>query len=89
MWVNFEPLPKNIFIIKVNDADYYSLVKEEVDYDPTKTEALKLYQFNVNDKEIFSNSMPWIIDDLEDRIETALGMEHLTSLDIVNLNSKS
>ena len=40
VWVDFEPLPKNNFLIKVNDNDIYSLKKEEVDYDPTKIEIL-------------------------------------------------
>ena len=40
VWVNFESLPKNTFIFRVNDADIYSLVKEEADYDPSKTEKL-------------------------------------------------
>ena len=30
------------FSIKINDANIYSLVKEEVDYDPTKTEVIKV-----------------------------------------------
>ena len=49
VWVNYEPLPKNTFIIKVNDNDYYSLVKEEVDYDPSKTEALIVSSLKIND----------------------------------------
>ena len=32
----------------VNDADIYNLVKEEVDYDPTKTETLSV-TLKVND----------------------------------------
>ena len=40
--VEYEPQPKNNFVFRVNDADVYSLVKEEIDYDPTKTEALKV-----------------------------------------------
>ena len=38
VWVDYEPLPKNSFKIRINDADFYSLVKEEADFDPTKTE---------------------------------------------------
>ena len=49
VWVDFEPLPKNNFIIKVNDNSIYSLKKEEVDYDPTKTETLCV-NLNINDK---------------------------------------
>ena len=30
--------------------------------------------------------MPWIIDDLEDRMQTALGIELLTSLEINHLD---
>ena len=48
VWVDYEPQPKNIFKFKVNDADVYSLTKEEVDYDPTKTEMLNV-KLNVND----------------------------------------
>ena len=33
--VDYEPNPKNNFKIKINDEDFYSLVKEEVDFDPT------------------------------------------------------
>ena len=33
--------------------------------------------------------MPWIIDDVEEKIQTALGMDHLYSLLISRLNSKS
>ena len=35
VWVDYQPQPKNIFLIKVNDADFYSLPKEEVDFDPS------------------------------------------------------
>ena len=38
VWVNYEPLPKNTFEIKVNDEDLYHLIKEEHDEDPSKTE---------------------------------------------------
>ena len=33
--------------------------------------------------------MPWINDDVEDKIQTALGMGHLSSLYIERLNCKS
>ena len=33
--------------------------------------------------------MPWIIDDVSDKVESALGMGHLTSLHIENLECKS
>ena len=35
VWVDYEPQPKNSFKIKINDADYYNLVKEEANFDPT------------------------------------------------------
>ena len=40
VWVDYEPLPKNIFVFRINGEDIYSLVKEEVDYDPSKTETM-------------------------------------------------
>ena len=48
VWVDYEPQPKNRFIIRVNDADFYSLVKEEADFDPTKTELL-FVGLNINE----------------------------------------
>ena len=48
VWVDYESQPKNTFKIRINDADYYSLVKEEADFDPTKTEALTA-GLNIND----------------------------------------
>ena len=47
----------NKFIIKINDANIYSLVKEEVDFDPTKTEALNVEHLKVNDKEAISGHL--------------------------------
>ena len=67
VWVDYEPQPKNIFKIKVNDEDIYSLVKEEVDYDPTKTEVLEVY-LKINDKLTISGITPWIINDAEEKI---------------------
>ena len=49
VWVDYEPQPKNNFVIRVNDNDIYSLVKEEVDFDPTKTEEMRVI-FKINDK---------------------------------------
>ena len=47
--VTYEPYPKNIFQFRVNGEDVYNLVKEEVDFDPTKTETLLVF-LNLNDK---------------------------------------
>ena len=96
MWVDYEPQPKNSFKIMINDADFYSLVKEEADFDPTKTEGLHVV-LNINDQKdnngeevnAIDGSMPWIIDDVSDKFETALGMENLTSLFISSLDCKS
>ena len=48
VWVDYLPQPKNTFVIRVNDADIYSFTKEEVDYDPTKTDTLKV-ALRIND----------------------------------------
>ena len=71
--VRYEPQPKNKFAFRVNDVDLYSLTKEEVDFDPSKTEPLKV-TLKVNEIEAISGSMPYIIDEVEDRIQSALGM---------------
>ena len=67
VWVNYD-LPKNSFTIKVNDLNIHSLVKEEIDYDPTQTKTLNIKSLKVNEKEIIVRSMPWIINDVEERI---------------------
>ena len=68
VWVEYMPQPKNTFIFRVNDADIYSLVKEEADYDPSKTERLRVEHLKVNEKLTISESIPWIIDEVEDKI---------------------
>ena len=90
VWVDYEPLPKNTFIFRINGYDIYSLVKEEVDYDPTQTETLNV-KFKINDQKKFAikGNIPWIIDEVEDKIQTALGMQQLTSLHIWDLHCKS
>ena len=86
--VDYDP-QKNTFKLRVNDEDIYSLVKEEVDFDPSKTEQLAVV-LNMNDKKD-SNSykgldwtilvhVPWIVDEVEEKISTALGADQLTSL---------
>ena len=77
VWVNYEPLPKNAFQIKVNDEDLHYLLKEEFDEDPSKTEQLWI-ALNINDNEDSSGyagkqwailgATPWIIEDVEDKI---------------------
>ena len=65
--VDYEPQPKNIFQFRVNDADIYSLVKEEVNYDPSKIESLIVdLAINENLELIISGLMPWIVDDVEE-----------------------
>ena len=90
--VTYEPQTKNTFKFSVNGEDIYSLVKEEVDYDPSKTEQL-IVGLNLNDKKdsngkeglewAIYGSMPWIIDDVEEKIQTSLGMDHLRSIYIL------
>ena len=60
VWVDYKPQPKNTFDIRVNDADIYNLVKEEVDYDPTKTEAL-IVVLNINEKTNENDEPEWAI----------------------------
>ena len=43
VWADYLPPPKNQFLVKVNDFDYYTLIKEELDYNPTKFESFSCY----------------------------------------------
>ena len=88
VWVDYLPHPKNIFTFKVNDLDIYAYVKEEVDYDPSKTEPLTVL-LEVNDKPTIRGAIPWIVEEVEEKIQTALGMNHLSSLRIEQLEAKS
>ena len=57
-------------------------MKEEINYDPSKTETLDV-ALNINDKEDsngfaglewpIEGNVPWIVYEVEERIETALG----------------
>ena len=38
---------------------------------------------------VISVSMPWIVDVVDDKIQTALGKSNLSSLNIENLDCKS
>ena len=80
VWVDFEPQPKNTFVFRINGEDIYNLVKEEVDYDPSKTETLHVELSFNNQTCAISGNTPWIINDVEDKIQTALGMGNLNIL---------
>ena len=86
--VDYEPPPKNLFNFEVNGKDIYNLKKEEVDFDPSKAEPLEVI-LKVNDKQAIFGSMPWFIEDIDEKIQTSLGINQLTSLDIQFLNCKS
>ena len=59
----------------MNDAEIHSLVKEEVDFDPSKTEELNV-KLCINDKKdnnnepelVIDRSIPWIIEEIESKI---------------------
>ena len=65
--MDYEPQPKNTFSFKVNGEDVYNLTKEEVDFDPSKTESLSV-NLKVNEIEAITGSMPWLTDEVEERI---------------------
>ena len=95
--VDYDP-KKNTFKIRVNDEDVYSLVKEEVDFDPSKTEQLGAL-LNINDKKdsngpggfgwTIGGYIPWIVDEVEEKISTALAMDQLSSIYIDALMCKA
>ena len=72
-------------------------MKEEIDYDPSKTERL-LVNLNLNDKKgnghygldwMILGSVPWIIDEVDERIQTALGIDQLYCLYVDGFYCKS
>ena len=71
-------------------------MKEEVNYDPTKTESINV-ELHINDKKnsngrplyAIHGTMPWIIGDVEDKIQTVMGMENLASIFIYDFKCKS
>ena len=56
-------------MFRVNDEDLYSLTKEEVDFDPSKTESLRV-SLVVNEILTINKyaPVPFIIDEVDDRI---------------------
>ena len=68
-------------MFRVNDEELHSLKKEEVDFDPSKTEVLKVI-LRVNNIEAIPREVAWIIDDVDERIQSVLGMSQLSCLEI-------
>ena len=68
VWADYLPPPKNQFIIKINGEDYYTLVKEEIDFDPSKIEAFNCGYLKLNEVEVQTGSIPWILDEFEEKI---------------------
>ena len=60
VWVDYEPPPKNRFDLRVNGQSYYNLVKEVIDFDPSKVEVFTCKSLKVNDAEAHTGSLPWI-----------------------------
>ena len=65
---DYLPPPKNAFSIKVNDSDYYNLVKEEPDFDPSQIEWFKCRSLKLNEAEALSGSTPWIVEEVEEKM---------------------
>ena len=82
----------------MNDEDLYSLSKEEINEDPSNTENLETF-LNINDKEdsdgfrglswAIYRATPWIIDEVEDKIQSNLGTSDIHSLSFLNLQAES
>ena len=77
--VDYEPLPKNKFIVTINYYDYYTLVKEELDFDPSNIKPLNCTLY-INDVVAHEGVMPWIIDEVEEKMNTVYQGYPLESL---------
>ena len=68
MWADYLPPPKNKFVVKVNDDDYYNLVKETIDFDPTKLEIIECESIKLNGNKFGTDNssnhgrIPWLLD---------------------------
>ena len=70
MWADYLPPPKNEFLIKVNGEDYYALPKEDVDFDPSKVEAFKCENLEVNDSIVLYGIMAWVPEKFEKKLNS-------------------
>ena len=77
------PLPKYEFLIKVNDKDYYTLVKEEIDFDPSQIESFKCRSLKLNEVEAHSGVMPWVLEEVEEKMNRVYQGKSLESLEII------
>ena len=89
VWVDYLPLPKNQFLVKVNDFSYYTLVKEELDFDPTQIEAFKCRWLKLNEEVAHRGAMAWILEEFEGKINKVYKGEPLESFEIRKLDCKS
>ena len=83
VWVDYLPPPKNEFILKVNDFDYYTLVKEEIDFDPSQIESFKCLSLKLNEVEAHSGVMPWVLEEVEEKMNRVYQGKSLESLEII------
>ena len=89
VWVDYQPPPKNKFDLKVNDKSYYTFVKEDIFADLSKVEVFDCQSLKVNDTCAHTGSMPWILDQFEDKINTVYAGVPLESFEIVWLDCKT
>ena len=62
---DYLPPPKNSFDIRVNDSDYFDLVKEALDFDPSQIDMFNCDSLKLNEVEALSGSTAWILDEVE------------------------
>ena len=86
---DYSPPPKNEFIIKVNGDDYYYLPKEYVDFDPSIIEVFKCQSLKLNGDEAISGSIPWILEEVEDKMNEVYKGLPLESLEVIELDCNS
>ena len=72
----------------MNGRDIFNLPREEVDFDPSRTENLEV-QLKVNDAKAIDGNMPYIVEDVNEKIDSALTERLVRSIDISRLTGKS
>ena len=83
------PPPKNEFVVKVNDYDYYTLPKEDIDFDPSVIDLFKCGSLKLNGDKAHSGGMPWILNEVEEKLNKVYKGLPLESLEIFSLDCKS
>ena len=73
------------YLLKVNKVDFFDLPFRASNFNPDSVTLYLNADIYVNDKQVLSGKMPWIIESMRDRLSKAIGNWHMTSFSIQNV----